>query len=393
MTSILDIIGGGRTNKDWQTIAPVSAEHEAVYNKLGPRIGRSIQGNLMHYATGGMKDENGDLWISSYYQQVHRLTPGLEIDYTPAIDYQAPASGDGVAYLQDMCVTTDGSELILACSYGHHCVRVYNRNTGALISTIGVPNGTGALDAGRLDNPHSALRLPNGNIIVSNYNGDVSGTTNRGHITEWDISAPVATFVASRMDFSHNGGVSEVGSSAIYGPMRIIWDNDSSHIWVSEYRRARILKIDPTTWQTVDIIHTPTGSPSIGNSFGLCQMEDGTLVVAANAGRKVIGINPETKAVAFIIDPAEYGGSANTMRGVFEIEPGFIAWSDWSTQMIYVSAVGDYSVQYEAPEIREGYEIVNMPAGMTADFTMTVPVKSIMDNVTPVHILSQKAAT
>lgn len=344
------------TTRDWEIIAPVDDSHMGIVDEIGPKIGRAFHGPLMHYVTGGQLDESGALWIASYYAQMQRLNGALEVDFTPNIAYQAPARGNGIAYLQDMSLTTDSSKLLLAVSYAHHCVKVYDRETGQLISTIGIPNGAGNIADGRLYNPHSALRLSNGNIVVSSYNGRGDGATNHGSLTEWDVSTAQATLVATRMAFV-SGGQSAVGTNIVYRPMRIIWDNDGTHIWVSEYGRGRILKVNIQTWITEDILNAPSGVGTIGGSYGLTQLQDGTIVVASNSKARIVGINPVTKAEVFTIDPADYGASQVGLRGVFEIKPGYIAWADWNTQAIYVTRVADVTIQFAAPSVPSGWQI------------------------------------
>jgi len=379
------------TLKDWEVISPVDNSHEATVALIGPRIGRSIHGNLFHYVTGGQYDEDGKLWISSYYAQMQRLNSSLEVEFTPNIAYQAPSSGEGTAYLQDMSLTTDGSKLLLAVSYAHHCVKIYDRDAGTLISTIGIPNGSGNIADGRLRNPHSAIRLTNGNIVVSSYNGFGSNSTNHGSISEWDVSTPIATLVATRMEFLT--GTSGVGNNIVYRPMRIFIDKDDTNIlWISEYGRGKILKVNMTTWLTEEVFTHPIGVSTIASSYGLCQMVDGTIVAASNSAKRIVGINPTNHEMVFDIDTTNYGASANGMRGVFEFSPGYIAWADWTTQLIYISKVANVDVQYQTPSIIDGWEVEQslFPESMDANYVMSVKDHEITSKVQPVAIMSRK---
>ena len=232
-------IGDGR---DYRIINPVNSDHELIAERIGAQISRTIQGTPINRPTGGQYDEDGNLWIGQYAEQFRRLNSSLEVDFTPDIALLEPQSSDGTRYHQDVSITTDGSKLILAASYARHCVRVYNRDTGELISTIGEPNIRGDIADNRLNLPHSAIRLANGNIAVSSSQGDGPNTTgNRGSISIWDVSTPTATLVQAVME----GGddfLSAVGTNKIFRPMKIMWAQDGN-VLISEFQRQRILRV------------------------------------------------------------------------------------------------------------------------------------------------------
>lgn len=380
-------------DKAWQIAEPQNEDHLDVTAMAGPIIGRSIQGNSFHYPTGGQRDEAGKLWISNYYAQIHQVNEDFAIDFTPDITYQAPASGDGVAYLQDMSLSLDGSKLILAVSYGHHCVKVYDRDTGDLISTIGVPNGRGNVDQNRLWNPHSAVKLSGDRVAVTSYNGFAPGANNHGSVTVWDISTPTATLDEAGMGF-YDGGISAVGTNKIHRPMRMIQDKDNpDHVWISEYTRGKVLKVDTTTWQTIDIINSPPDTTTINNSYGLAQMSDGTIVVASNAARKIYGINPDTKLREWEIRPENYGLADNSMRGVFELSPGWVAWASWGDQLIAVTKVGQTEIPYSQIEVPEGWAIAGTyPEGILDlnSFSSSAYPHEIASKSSPIAILLEK---
>lgn len=381
-------------NRTYEIIEPLNNDHLQIAAKIGAKIGSGIHGTLINRPTGGDVDEDGKLWIASYQSQLHRLNDSFEVDFTPNIAFQPPASGDGIGYLLDMSLTKDGSRLILATSYGHHCVKVYNRDTGALISTIGVPNSRGDLIDGKLWNPHSACRLANGNVVVSGYNGKGPNSTRSGTISEWDVSTPIATLVATRLEYSDDG-LSAVGASKINQPMRMIWNAGRTHLWTVEYNTGKILRIDPATWQVSDVIQTPTGFTTIRNSYGLAEMSDGTIVIASNAAKMIIGIDPVSKSVAFTIDPELYGGTNNAMRGVFEIEPGYLAWSDYTQSKMFAVCTGEVVIPYQQPSIPAGWEIHPgqlAPHIDPATWTATVSPYEIADKSGPEEVLLRKSA-
>ena len=388
----------GTRDKAFRIIAPQNDDHLAVAEKIGKKIAIGIQGNRINRPTGGQIDENGKLWIANFSSQIQQLNDGFNVDFTPNIVYQNPATagGDGIAWLIDMSVTTDGSALILAASWNGHCVRVYNRETGALISTIGVPGGAGRPIDGRLQNPHSALRMPDGTIAVSSYNTTNLDNNLRGGISLWDITTPTATLVSEAM-YPSDSGISAVGTTIIRNPTRLIWDaTNPGHALIFEYFSGKIVRVDTAAnWQIVDIITAPVGVTDMRNSFGLAQMADGTLVVASNVAKKIIGIDPVTKSLVFEIDPENYGASNTQMRGVFEIEPGYIAWSDNQTAAIYVVCVEDVSIPYGPPEIPAGWDIITqfVPDYLdTNTFIAEARPDQIADRSVQIPLLITKAA-
>lgn len=366
-------VGAGR---HYEIIGTINDDHLAVADTIGARIGDSIQDPITQ-PVGGMRDENGDLWIACDNSPMRRMTDGLEIEFTPAITVENAQNGDGIDDLIDMSMATDGSGWLLPCSWTDDVCRVYDRDTGQLISTIGVPGAAGNIEDGRLTNPHSALRLSNGNILVSSFNGEGNPAASaNGSITEWDVSTETATLVAVRLLASGNQ-ISAVGLNVIQSPAKMIFDNDDPNsIWVSEYDRGRVTKIDTTNWLVSDIIEAPSGVPEMRRSYGLCQMQDGTIVVSPSLGRRVYGINPITKALVFEITPELYGSQSNNFRGLFEIEPGVIAWTDWSSQHIYSAPISDIQVEYEEPPVPTAWEIIEerLPQGFDLTTrTLTIP--------------------
>ena len=136
----------------------------------------------------------------------------------------------------------------------------------------------------------------------------------------------------------------------------MIWGADGN-VLIAEYVSGRVIRVDPATWQTVEVYNAPSGVDSMATCFGICEMSNGTIVVASNTAKKIIGIHPENKTLEFEIDPTLYGGTSSSMRGVFELEPGLICWADYTNQLMYATSVGGVEVQHQVPTIPTGWEL------------------------------------
>ena len=87
----------------------------------------------------------------------------------------------------------------VVCEYAHHQIHVYN-STWSLYQTLGGNKGSGD---GQLDEPHSAIGLPDGSITVSDYNNhrvsffNIKGSFMRHILTRSDgLSYPQAMSVS-----------------------------------------------------------------------------------------------------------------------------------------------------------------------------------------------------
>jgi len=380
--------------KNWEMISPVDSTWQETRDMVGVQISRTIQGTSIYYPTGMMRDENGDVWLSNYLTApVVKLNAELEVDTISAITYQVPTTGDGTRGLLDCSITTDGSDLVLAVSWQYHCARVYNRTTGALISTIGIPGSNGIPTAGKLWNPHSAIRLPSGNILVSSYNGIESNSAQHGSISEWDVSTAVATLVAVHTEAGTTPYDPQVGTNKTYRPTRMVVDSDdSTKIWVSLFTQGYIVRIDTATWLIDDIITSPSGTTSIAQSYGLAESSTGDLIVSSNIAGKIYGINKTDKTLSWEVDVTNFQVPSNSLRGVMEWEPGFVAFAHWSGQAIYIAKTAPEDVQYEVPTIPPNWNLVptNLPGELNTDtWILSADPHKLDSSVIPYSILSE----
>ena len=120
MTSITEILGAVGSNRNWEIISPVDSAHEAILENIGPKVGRTIQGEEFNYPTAAKRDEDGALWVCNYFQQIHRMTDMLEVDYSP-IPYALPSLTEaGTRDCLDFTLDSfsNGTKVIITPSYG-----------------------------------------------------------------------------------------------------------------------------------------------------------------------------------------------------------------------------------------------------------------------------------
>ena len=388
MITISDILGTVNTGRDWEIINPVDQTHIDIANSIGPKIGGDIQGAEFNSPSSIKYDDEGNLWVLNYLQRVHRLTESLEVDYSVVV-YEVPSlTNTGTRNCFDFTLDrlSDGTPIVIMPSWSYHCVRVYNRDTGELLTTIGVPVSAGNLDAGRLQNPFSGLLLPNDNILVSSYNGaDAAGNSTLGTISEWNLSGEL-------VETHFVGGVSNVGSSFIDRPASLVYANDEkTHYWAVSYTDAIIAKVNTSTHLIEDIITSPTDA-DIGQSFGLSVKADGNLIISSRRSDRIYIINVETKALINTINPLEYGAQSPDIRGVLELVDGCIAWADGTSRLIYFSTPSTVAIQYNVPDVPDGWEIFSdaFPDEMNDDFQMVVSPQSIPELIVPVIFPTRK---
>ena len=382
--------------RDWQIIKPLNDDHLAIAAKTGLRIGNVLNVGSVSDATGAAYDEEGRLWIVSFNNfGPRRLNENLEVDLVPPITYgTSSTTNDWVRWQNNLSMTDDGTKLILACNYTGDCVRIYQRESGELLSTIGIPGAGGNLDAGRVNSPHSAIRLPNGNIVVSCFQARGPGATGDGSISEWDVSTPIATLVATHMQFdAAQAGQSAVGNNQVFRPMEMFWDPDQQHVWISEYGRGRILKVDTNTWSTVELFESATGGADLRDSYSVALFSNNVVAAAPNRSGRIAGLDRDTRQQVWEIDVVKYtGNSVPALRDCFEIEPGFAAWFDTTANGMFVAPIEPIVIPYEPITLEPGFavETSNLPGNFDIEtFELTVQGYEL-DQVGPLVILKQQ---
>ena len=336
--------------RDWEIIKRVTSLDIAAI--IGKKLNSlSFGGNTINSPTGLALDE-GKIVVINHYQKAYRFSSDWSIDKIYPIPVQDPTdSNQGISYSFgidfDRGNAPDETTKVSIASWSRHLVRIYDKLTGQKLFQIGEYNDPGNVIDGKLRYPRRAIWLPNGNLLICSHQGIGDGGTGDGHLSEYDGST--GNFIATRLKY-YSDGDSAIGKDIIYRPIDAKLHD--GFLWVSEFGRNRILKINIDSWLVEDIFYAPHGS-SINGTWAITITNDSVLVCAANSLERLVGIDLNTRSLAFEIPLC-----SGNFRDVIEISPGYLAVTEWNSKALYVvPTIKNIQIAYEPYTIPDGFEI------------------------------------
>lgn len=374
-------------NKTW--LEAVAASNVAdIKAEFGNKLSYRLFGGQVYSPRGLWKDPiTNEFYLAQESTKGRKFTYdgknfNIIADFGP--EYGTPTTTNTlVASVWQIDATADK---MLHCMYGRHAVRVYDRTTNALLSTIG--NFTaGTPEEGKVQNPSRAYFLPNGNVIVVSYNGNAGAGVRAGSLTEWNISTPIATLVAVRM---HGGtstsDISAVGKNVCFGALSAFIDrNDKTKIWLVEHQLGNsLLRADISTGIVDRKFVASDPNKHIFNGYVCLQLEDGNIFICSPSSKNALVINQNTGVVE-----KEIKINAGDIYGAFELANGkIILFSSSSYNEGVVIDVDGVGLTYTIPTIPSGWEVAGeyLPEGLN----ITTGAMNI--DYTDIETLKQKLA-
>lgn len=332
--------------RDWQIIKRISSNHNEVAAAIGKKLDNNSFGGGVINAPAGLATDEGKIVVINHFEKAYRFSSDWSIDKVYPIPLQDPVDDSiGIAYSFGIDFSTDNKVAI--ASWSRHIIRVYDKLTGVKLFQIGQYDDAGNVADNKLYYPRRALWLPNGNLLVCSHQGSGQSATGEGHLSEYN--GTTGEFIATRLKY-YDDGDSKIGKDIVYLPIDIKLHDD--YLWVAEFGRSRILKINLTTWLVEDIFYAPHGT-NINGTWAINITSDNVLVCAATESQRLVGIDLTTRAAVFNIALC-----TGNFRDVIEVSPGYLAVTEWNAQALYVVTTSDkIKVAYEPYTIPEGFQI------------------------------------
>ena len=347
--------------KTFQIYYPVSVPESPI----GVVVSRYTDNGVIYRPTCVRKVGN-EWWIGSYYTSIAKFDENFS--YLGKVGfYGNPISNPNrYQYTYSFCVNPEQDIYIVTC-YAFHVVKCFRISDNSLVWTAG-DGSPGNVSDGHLYNPYDVDFLPNGNIIVSCYNGigrlqDGTTGTGPGHITEIDVSS--GNIIASRV-INVNGGYPWHGGIGNPTRARVFGDR----IYISSMSRDVVGVWDVNTWEYITV-YTKPREIDIGdlNILGIYVDDTENEIVLSLAGpRKIAALGLDDHDIKWISGELCWDDRSNA-----ENKPGVILQPsdlykfsdnsylvcDYGNNRVTVIHKSPYiEVQYNLDQIPEGYEIL-----------------------------------
>ena len=331
---------------------------------------------------------DGNYLVLNYSAQCAIFSPDfLFLEWLPFGRYDYDLNyPDSYGYLRGGDINADNTKLSLVC-YGRHSVRCFDYSTGNVLWTFG-DGSPGFSSDGRLYNPRDAAWLPNGNLMVSSYNGregTTSNTSNVGVIVELDGST--GALVATHLEYGPGGGFFNRGEC--YYPTGMAMFDD--HLYVCSFGRNEIGCFDVSAG--FEYVRTYK-KPAIINEDGVnptacCKGAAGELIVYSAGLKAIAGLSLVTGNLLLHAGIPGFDASNIPKNRPHELWDVYgIIWDD-SKQVVLAADYGNrriqalsqnnsVEIQYNVIPPAGGYHLVQMPDGYdAATQKMMLPVNEL----------------
>lgn len=278
-------------NKSWVKAMPVTPIDQLLQG-LGTAVSSHRDGIISRPSC--LRMVNGEIWVGSYGKPIARFDTNFSFLGYWVGKYADPnREADGYAYVRSFAVDEENDRIYIAMEV-RHMVRAFRLSDGAFIWQFG--NGqAGHLEDSKLYNPQDVELLPNGNVLITSYNGygydpddDIEGI-GHGHVSEF--SGLTGSLVKSRIMYLTNGNGWQ---HEVSNPNRARIQADG-RLYVSAYNRHHISVWNPETWEYIATYSKPAGFDidgiyPRGMTLSLDQQE---LVVVCNGPKMLVTLGVE----------------------------------------------------------------------------------------------------
>ena len=332
---------------------------------------------------------NGDRLLLSYNGQVGIYSSDwVYKGYIPFGRYANPfTEPDGYRYVWGGDINADNTKLALVM-YGHDCVRVFNYTTGAVLWTFG-DGINGNAEDDRLYNPYDAVWLPNGNLLVSSYNGTgevATGSNNYGFVVELD--GTTGAVVEIRLEYGDNLGYCK-RDECMYPTGLGMWGDHAYVCCVGRDEIGRFL-VDSDNFDWVSSYKKPVEINADGvNATCVCEGPDNTLVAYATGLKAIAALDIDTGGFRWFSGipgwdarsaPSNEPHELWDVKGlIYDAVNGVTLVADYGNRRIMALIQNNNAtITYTGVEAPDGYFLEQAPPGYDPPSTsMIIPVNKV----------------
>ena len=344
-----------------------------------------------------------EFWVGSTYTRIARFNSSWSFLGYWTGQYEDPnRNPNSYSYLSSFAVDETNNRLFISMDWRHR-IRAFNLETGEFLWNYG-DGTTGHVWDNKLWNPMDVEVLPNGNVLVCNYNGygQIGETKATNHGTLIELNGETGEFVACRKMYQPNTD-GNAWSDSVSNPVRarILADGN---LYVSMYNRHHVGCWNPTDWTFIKAFTKPHGM-DVGSvyprgiflsSYDFKGQTRNALVVVCNGPKSLGAVDAESHELVWLVGHGAWDDRRESRNipgefwdiwDILEIEPGYYAVADYGNNRVsVVSAEMSISIPYDI-HVPEGKKIVWAPDNFDkTTLKLTIPSYQ-MSQVKPIPIV------
>jgi len=331
---------------------------------------------------------DGNYLVLNYSAQCALFSPDLLfLEWLPFGRSGNPLTvSDAYGHLRGGDINADNTKLALV-NYDYHLIRCFDYLTGQVLWSFGDGTAGNASD-GRVYNPRDAVWLPNGNLMISSYNGrgdTAIGTYNVGFIAELDG----ATGALVEVHLEYGPGAGFFNRLECYYPTGLaMFDN---HLYICGYGRDEIGCFDVSSgFEYARTYKKPAIIDENGVNPAACCKGPGESIIVYSAGMKQLAaLSLATGELLWYSGFPGFDAVARPRDQPHELWDVYgLIWdeakqvtlaADYGNRRIQaLSQNNTVTIQYSVTPPAGGYHLVQMSQGYDpATQTMNIPVNSL----------------
>lgn len=372
-------------HKSWVKAMPVTPINELLKG-FGTAVSAYRDGLINRPSC--IRIVNGEFWIGSYSLPIARFDSNFSfLGYWIGHHKDPRNEPDSYNYVRSFAVDTENDRIFI-CMEWRHMVRAFRLSTGELLWQYG-STSAGHLKDNQLYNPQDIELLPNGNVLITGYNGygydpdtDEEGT-GHGHVSEF--SGLTGSLIKSRVMYKTNGNG---------------WKHETSHpsrariladgrLYISSYNKHHMGVWNPETWEYIETYSKATGFDTDAiYPRGMTLSLDGTeLVTVCNGPKMLVTIGVDDRDYKWHVGHSEWDdrkqglhriGAFQDIWDVIAIAPDKYLVADYGNQRIQIVPNGEkISIPYSVT-IPDGFKVAWKPSAYDlATNTLTLPYNEV----------------